>query len=275
MDELHQKQQRLQECLRSMGRVLVAFSAGVDSTYLLKIAHDTLGPDAIAVTARACAFPSWESGEAAAFCQQEGIEQIVLDIDVLAVEGFAQNPPDRCYHCKRALFGRMLALAQARGIPHLIEGSNLDDLGDYRPGLRAIAELGVESPLRGAGLTKADIRALSRELGLPTADKPSFACLASRFVYGEAITKERLAMVERAERVLLDLGLRQMRVRVHGERHPIARIEAEPAAFPLLTARAADIDRTLRGLGFARVTLDLAGYRTGSMNRDLKKEAQP
>lgn len=267
MDILHDKMRRLEDELRALGGVLVAFSSGVDSTFLLRVAHDVLGDRAVAATVCARPFPAHERDEARRFCEAEGIEHLLVEFDALSVEGFRQNPPDRCYHCKRALFGELCALAARRGIPYVAEGSNADDVGDYRPGLRAVAELGVQSPLRDAGMTKEDIRILSRELGLPTWEKPSFACLATRFVYGEAITAEKLSMVDRAEQRLLDLGFRQVRVRVHGE---LARIEVPPDEFPKLIGVASELERELRGIGFRYVSADLGGYRTGSMNRDLQ-----
>lgn len=268
MDALHQKKQALEAYLRELGSVAVAFSSGVDSTFLLKVAHDLLGEKAIAVTARSCSFPRREQEEAAAFCASEGIRQIVVDSEELSIEGFRQNPPNRCYLCKRELFTKIRDIAASNGIAYVAEGSNLDDTGDYRPGLQAVAELGIKSPLREAQLTKAGIRQLSRELGLPTWEKPSFACLASRFVYGETISEEKLSMVDRAEQRLLDMGFRQVRVRVHDT---LARIEIEPSEFPKLLEgnTAAELDRYLRELGFAYVSLDLGGYRTGSMNRTL------
>lgn len=268
MDALHQKKQALEAYLRELGSVAVAFSSGVDSTFLLKVAHDLLGEKAIAVTARSCSFPRREQEEAAAFCASEGIRQIVVDSEELSIEGFRQNLPNRCYLCKRELFTKIRDIAASNGIAYVAEGSNLDDTGDYRPGLQAVAELGIKSPLREAQLTKAEIRQLSRELGLPTWEKPSFACLASRFVYGETISEEKLSMVDRAEQRLLDMGFRQVRVRVHDT---LARIEIEPSEFPKLLEGniAAELDRYLRELGFAYVSLDLGGYRTGSMNRTL------
>ena len=267
MSALQEKKQHLEEYLRGLGSVAVAFSSGVDSTFLLKVAHDVLGDKAIAVTAAARPFPKRELAEAAAFCTAEGVEQVVVDFDALSVEGFRQNPKDRCYHCKKALLLKIKEVAKGRGIAHVAEGSNLDDLEDYRPGLKAVAELEIKSPLREAGLTKEDIRALSRELGLPTWDKPSFACLASRFVYGEAITEEKLSMVEQAEQYLLDMGFRQMRVRVHDS---LARIEVLPEELLKVVAAAEELNTYFRELGFLYVTLDLGGYRMGSMNKSLE-----
>lgn len=267
--ELQIKYQKLQEYIRQTGSVAVAFSGGVDSTFLLRVAHDVLGDRAVAVTARSCSFPAREWKAAQDFCEQNGIRHVVCESEELEIEGFRRNPENRCYLCKRELFEKIWAIAKDQGLHSVMEGSNLDDNGDYRPGLQAVEELGVLSPLRYAQLSKAEIRELSRELGLPTWDKPSFACLASRFVYGETITEDKLSMVDRAEQLLLDLGFRQVRVRIHGT---MARIEVEPSEFEKLLAE--DVRETvysqLKSFGFSYVTMDLLGYRTGSMNETLK-----
>lgn len=268
MDVLHEKKQRLEQYLKELGSVIVAYSSGVDSTFLLKVAHDTLGEKAIAATARSCSFPARELTEASAFCKTHVIEQIIIDFDQLSVEGVKENPKNRCYLCKKALFSKLCRVAKERGVPYIVEGSNMDDNGDYRPGMLAVRELGIKSPLQEAQLTKADIRMLSREMGLLTWDKPSYACLATRFVYGETITEEKLSMVDKAEQRLIDLGFRQMRVRIHGM---LARIEVEREELErLLQPQTAEpLTQYLHELGFLYVTLDLDGYRMGSMNKTL------
>lgn len=266
--ELVIKYQNLLENLRSLGNAAVAFSGGVDSAFLLNAAKEALGDAVLAITASAAFFPKRELKEAKEFCERKGIRQIFSETDWKEIDGFEKNPKNRCYLCKTELFGRIQKLAESNGIRSVVEGSNLDDEGDYRPGMQAIAELGILSPLRKAKLTKAEIRQLSKTLGLPTWEKPSFACLASRFVYGEVITEEKLHRIDLAEQYLMHLGFTQMRVRIHGE---MARIELLPSDIPrmLEEERRVQIYEYLKALGFSYVTMDLKGYRTGSMNETL------
>lgn len=267
-EALQKKLDVLKGNITKLGSAAVAFSGGVDSALLLEVSHEALGDKVIAVTVKSCLFPGKELREAESFCRDRGIRQYMYELDALEIEGFAKNPPDRCYLCKKQLMRGIQETARAQDIAYVLEGSNMDDLGDYRPGMQAVAELGIQSPLRAAGLCKAEIRALSKEYGLPTWDKPSYACLASRFVHGECITKERLAMAERAEQLLMTMGFRQMRVRVHGESSPIARIEVQADDMDRLLESniREEITQRLLEYGFSYVALDLQGYRTGSMN---------
>ncbi|MBO4701512.1 MAG: ATP-dependent sacrificial sulfur transferase LarE [Lachnospiraceae bacterium] len=259
----------LKNMIKDFGSAAVAFSSGVDSTFVLYAAKEALGAKAIAVSAKSCSFPERELNEAKAFCEAYKIRHIIFESEELDIEGFSQNPVNRCYICKHELFEKIIKIAEKEGINAILEGSNLDDNGDYRPGLQAVAELGIKSPLQSIGFTKDDIRALSKYLGLPTWDKQSFACLSSRFVYGETISKEKLAMVDKAEQLLLDLGFRQVRVRIHGT---MARIEIMPEEFEKLISGEVRnrIVASFKSFGFTYVTMDLTGYRTGSMNEAIK-----
>lgn len=260
---LEQKRETLKENIKSLGKVAVAFSSGVDSTLLLAVCKEVLGDNVVAITANSVSFPERERTEAFDFCKDNGIEQIEFSVNQLEIEGFKENPVDRCYICKKALFSSICEIAKENDCNYVLEGSNLDDDNDYRPGMRAIKELGVLSPLRDAQLTKAEIRQLSTQMNLPTAKKQSFACLATRFVYGDEITEEKLSMIDKAEQELLDLGFSQVRVRLHGK---IARIEVAQNQMQRLLDIAPTITSHFKSYGFDYVTMDLSGYNLGSMN---------
>lgn len=268
---LQEKYKILKDNMKKRGSAAIAFSGGVDSTFLVKVAHEVLGDKMIAITATSSTYPERELQEAIKYAKDMGVKHLIISSEELDIEGFATNPKNRCYYCKKELFTKISAIAKENGVEYVFDGSNIDDDGDYRPGMQAARELEVISPLKEAKLSKEDIRELSKELNLPTWNKPAFACLSSRFPYGNLITAPKLKMVEEAEQFLLDIGLRQVRVRHHGE---IARIEVSPEE----RSRFFDLDvmdkvgEKLKKIGFTYVTLDILGYRTGSMNEVLTEE---
>ncbi|GAB4487231.1 MAG: ATP-dependent sacrificial sulfur transferase LarE [Thermodesulfovibrionales bacterium] len=261
---------RLLDLLRSSGSAVLAYSGGVDSSFLLK-ALQVSGVRYLAVTAQSPALPAQDLRDALAFCRETGSPHRVVEADEFSNEQFLANPPDRCFHCKDALFGKLTSIAQEQGFSSVFDGSNADDSSDYRPGRKAAAAHGVRSPLAECGLTKEEIRLLSRELGLPTWNRPASPCLSSRIPYGQRIEPADLRRIEAAEEFLRSLALGEVRVRLHGD---LARIEVTAEGFRQVLqpqARAAVVEK-LQGLGFAFVALDLQGYRTGSMNRVLAAE---
>jgi uncharacterized protein len=266
--DVEEKLSKLKAIVSELESVVVAFSGGVDSTLVTKVCYDVLRDNSMAVTARSETYPDFEFKEAQKLAKEIGIKHLVIDTSELAIEGFANNPPERCYFCKTELFGKLKDIAKEQGFLNVADGANLDDTQEFRPGLQASRELNVRSPLKEAGMTKKDIREVSKMLNLPNWNKPAYACLSSRFPYGQSITEEKLSMVSEAEKYLRGLGLVQFRVRHH---ETIARIEVLPDDINILTNSPAreELTAKFKEIGFTYVTLDLAGYRSGSMNEVL------
>jgi len=262
------KLKQLQQIIKDLKSCAIAYSGGVDSTFLIKVAYDILGDNALAVTATSSTYPQRELGDAERFAYMIGIPHVIIQSEELDINEFSNNPPNRCYYCKKELFHKIQQLAKEHHLNAVLDGSNADDTLDYRPGTLACNELGVKSPLQEVGLTKQEIRELSSSLHLKSSEKPAFACLASRFPYGVKITRARLKQVESAEEYLFSLGIEQSRVRYHDH---IARIEIASNDFHTILSYAKKIIKRFKTLGFTYITLDLEGYRTGSLNEVLKK----
>ena len=267
--ELYQKLDILKGKLQELGSIAVAYSGGVDSNFLLKVAKDTLGDKVIAVTLNAMMHSNVEIEEAKEYAKSFGVKHIVVNIDNFEIEEFLENGPKRCYYCKMEVFKTIKKIAKENNIDYVVDGTNLSDLGDYRPGLKALEELNIISPLKESGLTKDDIRALSKDMGLATHNKSAFACLATRIPYGTRITEDMLRMIEKGEQYLIELGFSQFRVRHHGD---IARIEVEKAEIHKFFSN--DIlektNNKFKEIGFKYTTLDMNGYSMGSMNKAIE-----
>jgi len=264
-----EKLEKLKEIISECGKAVVAFSGGVDASLLLSVAHEVLGGDVLAVTVVSSFMPSHEKKEASEIARLIGARHKIVEIDENDIEGFTDNPPDRCYICKKYLFSQVLGIAEVEGITCVMDATNADDTGDYRPGLRALEELEIRSPLMEAGLTKDEIRQLSKERDLPSWGKPAMACLATRVPYDEKITKEKLHQIDDAEEFLRSLGYGNCRVRHHGD---LARIEVSPKRIGQLMKpdQRRQVTEHLKGLGFKYITVDIQGYRMGSLNEAIR-----
>ena len=265
------KNQRLGEVLRELGSVVIAFSAGIDSTFVLARAVEELGDKVVAVTAASQTFPDRELEEAIELAKSLGARHLVVNIDEMADSDFVSNTPHRCYFCKSGLYSNLIGVAREQGIPWIADGANMDDLGDYRPGRKAAKEHQVRSVLQEVGLYKDELRQLAREMGLTNWDKPSFACLSSRIPYGTRITMDKIRQLDHGEQALREMGFRQLRIRHHDK---IARLEVPKSEFPRVLELADEITRVLKAEGFQYVTMDLQGYRSGSMNETLANNAE-
>jgi len=265
IDTANNRLRQLEGILHDLGSVAIGFSGGVDSTFLAAVAYSALGEDAVAFTALSASFPGREKMESASLAKRIGIRQVFFESEEVDIPQFQVNPPNRCYYCKLELYSKLQQLAKKEGLRHAVDASNADDSGDFRPGLQALKELGIRSPLMESGLRKQEIRELSRQMGLPTWDKPSFACLSSRFQYGDSITLDKLKRVEQAEDLLREMEFRILRARDHGN---TVRLEVGPEEIGrLLDAELRSvIVKELKKIGYSFVSLDLEGYRTGSMN---------
>lgn len=273
MNNLENKRKHLEKILEDMGNVAVAFSGGVDSALLLAVAARIYHVKLMAVTATSVSYAEHERDDAQRLAQRMGVKHRYLEFDQMSIPEFVANGPERCYYCKKAIFSAIQSYVAEEGFTNVVDGSNADDMKEYRPGSKALAELGIRSPLKEAGLSKEEIRKLSREMGLFTASKPSYSCLATRIQYGETITPDKLARIEQAEEFLTKLGFTHIRVRSYGT---LARIEVEPSQITLMSqpnTRNKIIDR-FKKLGYSYITLDLAGYRSGSMDVGLSKSQQ-
>lgn len=271
MNNTKKKIEELKKIIKDMKKVIVAFSGGVDSTFLLKIAYNVLGENVIAITAKSSTYPKRELNEAEEYTRELGIKHIIIESEELNIPGFSKNPTNRCYYCKEELFTKIKKIANESNIQYILDGSIFDDINDYRPGMKALSELGIKSPMKEVLITKDEIRKISKKMNIKTWNKQPFACLSSRFPYGTEITKEKLERIDKAEQYLLDLGFKNVRVRYHDN---MARIEVAPDERKSFFKKnlTGKVSIKFKELGFTYVTLDLKGYRTGSMNETLKQE---